>query len=65
MRRRDLLKMAGFAAAGATSIATPVIAEPIDGPSQVSHQKVVAAKADNGTGTMYRHATVPTQFVEA
>jgi pimeloyl-ACP methyl ester carboxylesterase len=25
----------------------------------------VAAKADNGTRTMYRHATAPTQFVDA
>jgi hypothetical protein len=65
MRRRDFLKMTGLAAAGATTIAAPVIAQPTDGPSQLGHQEIVAAKADHGTWTMYRHATAPTQFVEA
>src|SRR5258707_14497612 len=65
MRRRDLLKMTGMAAAGATTIAAPVFAQRTDGPSQVGHQEIVAAKADNGTRTMYRHVTAPTQFVEA
>ena len=65
MRRRDLLKMTGMAAAGATTIVAPVFAQRTDGPSQVGHQEIVAAKADNGTKTMHRHVTAPTQFVEA
>jgi pimeloyl-ACP methyl ester carboxylesterase len=65
MRRRDFLKMTGLAAAGATTIAAPVIVQPTDGPSQAGHQEILAAKTDHGTWTMHRHATAPTQFVEA
>jgi pimeloyl-ACP methyl ester carboxylesterase len=65
MRRRDFLKVTGLAAAGATTVRAPAVAQSTNDPSQTGHRERPAAKADNGIGTMYRHVTAPTQFVEA
>lgn len=65
MKRRDFLKATGLAVAGATTIVTPVIAQSSTGPSQAGHREIGAAKTNNGSRTMYGHATAPTRFVDA
>ena len=64
MRRRDLLKIAGSAAAGAITSA-PAIARSTGGRSGEALREIAVAQANDQVKIMNRHITAPTQFIEA
>jgi len=64
MRRRDLLKIAGSAAAGAV-MSAPAIARSTGGRSGEALREIAVVQADDQVKIMNRHITAPTQFIEA